>query len=200
MLKMEQNKYFFVINNIRRRWKKVRKLLLTTMLTVFIVSPIMGCNSPENTLDSEEGPKDTTQIISSEERQRIDLYTSVMKSAFQEENGGTEFVAVKLDTLEGLSDQGKEEVLKELSSLSSDVYSFEDIKNDKTKFKLDDNGRLIRTIDGALLWVEIKEYNKNKAKITGVSWFGNLGAVFPEYEATFKNGTWQLKLINMAVS
>ena len=56
------------------------------------------------------------------------------------------------------------------------------------------------TIDGALLWLEVEEYSENKAIITGVSWFGNLGAVFPKYEANFKNGSWQLKLISMAVS
>ena len=144
--------------------------------------------------------KETKQDISPEEKQRIDLYVMALKAAFQAENGGDGFIAVKLDTLERLSEQGKEEVLKALTSLSPNVYSFENVKNDNTKFKLDDEGRLMSSIDGTLLYVKVKEYNENKAIIIGVSWFGNLGAVFPKYEATFKNGKWELKLISMAIS
>lgn len=69
-----------------------------------------------------------------------------------------------------------------------------------SKFELDDQGRLVRSIDGTFLWIEPEEYNGNKATITGVSWFGNLGAVFPKYEATYKNGKWELELISMAIS
>lgn len=51
-----------------------------------------------------------------------------------------------------------------------------------------------------MLWVEIKEYDEDKAKITGVSWFGNTGAVFPSYEAVFTGGKLQLNLISRAIS
>lgn len=178
----------------------MKKMLLATIVAVVIVFLMISYTSQRNAPNGKDGTKDTTQVISVEERQRIALYITVMKAAFQEENGGTSFVAVKLDTLEGLSDQSKKEVMKELTSLSPNVYSFENVRNDKDKFELDEDGRLIRSIDGALLWVEVEEYNKNRATITGVSWFGNLGAVFPKYEAIFKNGKWQLKLISMAVS
>ena len=164
------------------------KTLLAFIAAVAIFL-VIGCSSQENT------PNDKN-----EERQRMDLYISVMKGAFQEENGGNGFVAVKLDTLKGLSNQAKEEVLKELTILSPNIYSFEDTRNDKRKFELDADGRLNRSIDGTLLWVEVEEYSASKAVITGVSWFGSLGAVFPKYEATFENGTWKLKLISMAVS
>ena len=107
--------------------------------------------------------KETKQDISPEEKQRIDLYVMALKAAFQAENGGDGFIAVKLDTLERLSEQGKEEVLKALTSLSPNVYSFENVKNDNTKFKLDDEGRLMSSIDGTLLYVKVKEYNVNKA-------------------------------------
>ena len=167
----------------------MKKILLAFIAAVAIFS-VIGCSSQENTRNGKKA----------EERQRMDLYISVMKVAFQEENGGNGFVAVKLDTLKGLSDQAKEEVLKELTVLSPNVYSFEDTQNDNTKFELDADGRLKRSIDGTLLWVEVEEYSESKAIITGVSWFGNLGAVFPKYEATFENGTWKLKLISMAVS
>ncbi|HYE11759.1 MAG TPA: hypothetical protein VEF53_16460, partial [Patescibacteria group bacterium] len=100
----------------------------------------------------------------------------------------------------GLDEKEKEEVLRELSYLSKNVYDFEKVKNDSTKFELDNNGNLARSINGTLLSIELEKYSKSKATITGVSWFGNLGAVFPTYEATYKNGKWELKLIRMAIS
>lgn len=149
---------------------------------------------------TSEVEKESKLSISAEERQRMDLYISVMKAAFEIENGGDSFVAVKLDTLKGLSSEAKEAVIVELRSLSPKVYSSEDVKNDTTKFELDQEGRIGRSIDGTLLWVEVEEYTDKKATLTGVSWFGNLGAVFPKYEATYKNGTWQLTLVSMAIS
>lgn len=130
----------------------------------------------------------------------MDLYLAVMEGAFQEENGGNSFIAVKLETLEGLGDEEKSEVLKKLNNLSPNVYGFDKNKVDNSQFEVDDEGRLIRTINGSLLWIEIKEYRENKAKITGVSWFGNLGAVFPSYDAVYVGGKWQLKLNSMAIS
>jgi len=176
------------------------KKLILGLLTLAIVVFIISCTSQENIPNGKDEAKESNQEISAEEKQRMDLYIEVMKAAFHEENGGNAFIAIKLDTLEGLSDRAKEEVMKALTGLSPNVYSFEDVTNDNTKFELDDNGRKRRTLDGALLWVEVEEYSGNKATITGVSWFGNLGAVFPKYEATYKNGMWQLKLIRMVVS
>lgn len=138
--------------------------------------------------------------ISKEERKRIDLYVDVMEAAFLEENGGDSFIAIDLDTLEALSVTAKEEVLERLKDLSPNVYDFEDVKDDNTKFKLDDQGRLMMSIDGTLLSIELEKYNDNKAIIMGISWFGNLGAVFPKYEASFVNDKWELELISMAIS
>ncbi|KUG03756.1 hypothetical protein ASZ90_018849 [hydrocarbon metagenome] len=177
--------------------KKISYLFLTVII---IVSLLSGCHSQEVVPNDTDEITESKPEISNEERQRMDLYIAVMTSAFHEENGGNEFVAVKLDTLDGLSEEAKAEVLEELSRLSPHVYSFESIKNDSSKFELDDAGRLIRSVNGTLLWVNVEEYSKDKSTITGVSWFGNLGAVFPKYQAIFKNGRWQLELINMAVS
>jgi hypothetical protein len=170
--------------------KRIALILISVMLVFFIVA----CTPQAN------NPIDNTSVITAEERQRIDLYISVMKAAFNEENGGNDFIAVKLDTLDGLSDKAKEEVLKELTSLSPNVYDFEKVKNDKTKFKLDDSNNIQMAINGTLLSIELEKYSEIKATITGVSWFGNLGAIFPKYEATYKNGVWTLELISMAIS
>jgi hypothetical protein len=80
------------------------------------------------------------------------------------------------------------------------VYDFEQIKDDDTKLKKDKDGSLISTINGTILSVELKEYSDNNAVIMATSWFGNLGAVFPKYKATYEYGKWYLELISMAVS
>ena len=176
--------------------KRIVLMLIFVMLASFSV----GCTPQISVPDNKPEAKPTAQNISPEERQRIDLYVLVMKAAYNEENGGSEFIAVKLDTLVGLGEKAKTEVLKELISLSPNVYDFEKVKNDSAKFELDSNSNLARSINGALLYIELGKYSERKATITGVSWFGNLGAVFPTYEATYKNGIWELKLINMAIS
>ncbi len=173
--------------------------VLCWMLAVVLVS-IMGCAGIDTqTKPANEAPAPTPQV-SAQERQRMDLYIAVMKAAFNEENGGNGFIAVHLDTLEGLSDQAKDEVLKELTDLSPQVYSFEDVKEDTTKFEFYNAELHSQTLDGSVLWVEVEEYSETQALITGVSWFGVLGAVFPTYEAVYENGSWQLKLIRMAIS
>ena len=175
------------------------KKVLYCMLAVVLVS-IMGCAGVNTqTKPANEAP-DLTPQVSAQERQRMDLYIAVMKAAFNEENGGNGFIAVHLDTLEGLSDQAKDEVLKELTDLSPQVYSFEDVKEDTTKFEFYNAELHSQTLDGSVLWVEVEEYSETQALITGVSWFGVLGAVFPTYEAVYENGSWQLKLIRMAIS
>lgn len=164
--------------------KKTSIFLL--ILLIGTIGVISGCNAQEpNAEDSEQG--------------RIDLYVEVMKSAFQKENGGNDFIAVRLDTLEGLSSESKDIVLEDLKELSPNVYDFEDIKDDESKFQFDGEHHQ-GTINGSILSIELDEYKGKSAKITGVSWFGNVGAVFIEYDATFKNGNWGLTEVSVAVS
>lgn len=170
------------------------------LISAMLIFSFIGCTPQTSVPDNKTELDADVQNISAAERQRINLYVSVMKAAFNEENGGIEFIAVKLDTLVGLGEKAKAEVLKELTNLSPNVVDFEKVKNDSTKFELDSNSNLARSINGSLLYIELEQYSKSKATITGVSWFGNLGAVFPKYEATYKNGIWKLKLIGMAIS
>lgn len=171
---------------------------LSLVLVLIFVIFVTGCNGENNNYVKKEA--NTLQNISSEEMKKIDLYVMVMKSAFYEENGGNGFIAVKMDTLEGLSQKSKQEILNKLKDISSNVYPFEEIKNDSTKFEQDQNGNLIRSINGTLLSVRVEKWSDNKVIIEATSWFGNLGAVFPKYEAKYKSGKWQLKLIEMAIS
>lgn len=178
------------------------KKLTNIFILIFIVAALVACKSTEVQQEPELIDTELKNYtpISEEEKKRIGLYLGVMKAAFFEENGGDEFIAIDLEKLEGLSDEAKAQILEYLTDLSSNVYNFQDVKEDNTKFELDNEGRLVRSIDGTLLWIELEEYEDNKATITGVSWFGNLGAVFPKFEATYTDGQWKLELISMAIS
>lgn len=164
--------------------KKIYILIL--VLVVGAIGIISGCDSKEPNFQQLE-------------QQRINLYLEVMKSVFQVENGGDEFIAIKLDTLEGLSAEGKDMILDRFKDISLNVYYFEDIKNDESKFKYDGKD-LLGTINGSLLWIELEEYEENSTKIIGTSWFGNLGSISIEYDATFKNGEWKLTELSNNIS
>lgn len=116
--------------------KKASVLIL--VLLISIVGITSGCDTQETNL----------------EQQRIDLYVEVMKSVFQEENGGDEFIAIKLDSLEGLNSEGKDMILESFKDLSPNIYDFEDIKDDENKFKFEGENHL-GTINGSLLWIEL---------------------------------------------
>lgn len=130
----------------------MKKSILILLLLIGIVGITSACDTQETNL----------------EQQRIDLYVEVMKSVFQEENGGDEFIAIKLDTLEGLNSEGKDMVLESFKDLSPNIYDFEDIKDDESKFKFDGENHL-GTINGSLLWIELEEYTDRSAKIRGTS-------------------------------
>ena len=96
--------------------------------------------------------------------------------------------------------KGQGNCFREFQGLSPNVYDNDQVKDDSTKFKFDEGGRKTGTINGTVLWVDLEEYQEDKAIITAVSWFGNKGAVFPKYEAVYKGGKWHLELIKMGVS
>ncbi|HBM80339.1 MAG TPA: hypothetical protein DD426_05805 [Clostridiaceae bacterium] len=144
--------------------------------------------------------KNAKPQISDEEMKMVELYTTVMKEAFKIENGGNGFIAVRLDTLQGLSDAAKERVLENFKDLSANIYSYEQIKDDNTKIEWYEGKFPNRTINGTILSVNLIKYKNNVAQIQAISWFGSLGAVLPKYEAVYKNGKWQLKTIGFAIS
>ena len=170
-------------------------------LCVLVLLVLVGCNKNLKSTDKgKEKVANENLRISAEEKRRLDLYLTAMRAAYKEENGGDGFIAVKLETIEGLSDQSKKLILDGLKDLSPYVYDFEEVKGDPGKFQFDEQGKRIRTIGGTLLYINLKEYKGDKAVITAVSWFGNLGAVFPEYEAIFINDHWKLNLLSMGIS
>lgn len=184
--------------------KKIPAILLIGMLL------LIGCQKQETKMENQTINKEIPQStelqpavqekISDEEMKRVELYTKVMKEAYNIENGGNSFIAVRLDSLEGLSDKAKEKILDSLLSLSLNVYSYELIKDDNTKIEYYQGKFPNRAINGTVLSVSLKEYSGDTARIEAMSWFGSLGAVMPEYEASYKNGEWQLKTVGFAIS
>lgn len=168
--------------------------MLIAVLALFSILEI-GCSIN----DKPAAPDKSEVKLSQEEARRVDLYVKVMMAAYKEENGGNKFIAVKLDTLEGLSTEGKQQVMEKLHELSSQVVDYEKVKNDPAKFHKE-NDMITGTKEGTVLYIDLDSYSENQARIEGVSWFGSTGAVFRLYDATYKNGQWQLKLIRMAIS
>jgi len=140
------------------------------------------------------------RTVSPEEKKRLDLYVTAMKAAFEAGNGGNEFIAVKLETLDGLGKEAKQLALRALEDLSPDVHDFQEIKSDTGKFTYDEQGRLQKARGGTVLYIDVEQYEGNEAVIQAVSWFGNVGAVLPKYKARYVNGRWQLRLITMCVA
>jgi len=170
-------------------------LLLFLSLLCFSVP---GCGDKPKQGNSRIEP--TVNHLNPEEMKKIDLYVAVLKATFTEGNGGDSFIAVKLDSLDGLSDDGKQQVLRELETLADKIYDYESIKDNPALFLFDVDGRKMATRGGTLLYLSGISYEGNTATLTGVSWFGNVGAVYPKYEAFYNNGEWHLKLISMAIS
>ena len=137
----------------------------------------------------------------SEATKRVKLYVSAMKATFQVKNGGNRFIAVKEETLEGLKEEkSKQDVLEGLKSLSQNMYWYEGVKDDKSLFEFDKNGRMTRILDGTLLSIKVEELKNDEAVIDATSWFGNLGAIILKYKAVYKDGQWQLTVISKSIS
>ncbi len=180
------------------------KIIKYSIILLLLLLLNSGCLEKPGS-DEADSPEDnmmkqSESAITPKEMKQIDLYTIVLEAAFAEENGGDTFIAVKTDSLVGLSAEGKQLVLEKLQTLSDNVYDYEDVKNDPSLFLFESNGRLMATQNGTLLYLSNITYDENSAALTGVSWFGNLGAVFPKFEAFYKNGSWELKLLSMAIS
>ena len=57
------------------------------------------------------------------------------------------------------------------------------------------------TLEGALFRIlEIEKLEENKAVIWFQSFHTGLGAVMPKYELKYRNGEWEIKVKEMAVS
>lgn len=123
---------------------------------------ISGCTSNNNYHNSaiSAASKNTNErqktVITNEDQRRISLYITAMKEVYHSmKSVPNNFIAVKLETLDGLDSQGKQAVLEGMKDLSPNMYAFENIKNDAGKFRYS-NKTLVSTKGGIILWVDVK--------------------------------------------
>jgi hypothetical protein len=142
-------------------------------------------------------PYDGTPLkkeLKEEEKKKASLYAEALKKIYKQARAGSGFIAVDLTSLEGLSEEGKQEVLSRLKQETQcpNVYSFADIKVDGEKFLFDEKGRIVGTKNGALLFLILQEYRDDSAKLKAVCWLSPNDIFFASYEGKFFDGSWHL--------
>lgn len=130
----------------------------------------------------------------SKDEKKVSLYAEALVRAFKQSTGGTGFLAVDLDSLEGLSVEEKEELFKELKqkTMSPNVYNLAEIKNDREKFLLDEQGRITSTINGVVLLLNVNHYTEDSARIKVACWRSPQNIIVITYEGKYLDGKWQL--------
>lgn len=97
----------------------------------------------------------------------------------------------------GLEEDEKKILLEYCKKYHSEIkdYSFEELKENGLF-----NEKELR-IDGILIYVEsVEKITENTAIITVGKYRSGLGAVFPKYKLTYKNNTWNIEILSMAIS
>jgi len=120
------------------------KKLIGLMLVVFVVVAIPAVMYLQNInknyesvqTNTEKTTKEVSEVFNStqnteEEEKRVKLYITAMRDAFKINNGGNRFIAIKKDALVGIDEKSKQKVLEGFKDLSSNLYWFEDIKDNK---------------------------------------------------------------------
>jgi len=125
---------------------------------------------------------------------KVSLYVEALEKAFVLASGNSGFLAVDLSSLEGLSGEGKQEVMKELKAriISSNVYSLADVQNDRDKFSLDEQGRITGTRNGVVLFLVANDYREDNAQLKVACWFSPDKIMVVPYEGRFVDGKWHL--------
>ncbi|MGC8843546.1 MAG: hypothetical protein ACP5QS_06370 [bacterium] len=136
----------------------------------------------------------------SKEEKKISLYVEALVKISKKAKLENGFIAVDLTSLDGISEEGKREVLKQLKEATrcSNVYNFEDVKSDGEKFVFDEKGRIIGTKKGALLFLVVQECRDDYGKLRAVCWFSPNEIFLAHFEAKFFDGAWHLTELSEA--
>ncbi len=128
------------------------------------------------------------------DEKKISLYAEALERAFKLATGGNGFLAIDLSSLEGLTEEEKREVLGELKKriMWTNVYSLTDVKNDRGKFILDEEGRIIGTRNGVVLFLVVNYYREDSAQLKVACWISPDKIMVVSYEGKFVDGRWQL--------
>lgn len=97
----------------------------------------------------------------------------------------------------GLSESEKDTLLRYCKKYNSDI-------KDYSMKELQENGLYDEEnveIDGILICLEsVEKITENSAIMTFGKYRSGLGAVFPKYKLTYKNGNWDIEILQMAIS
>lgn len=139
-------------------------------------------------------PYDGTSLKKAKDEKKISLYSEALAKAFMLATGGNGFLAVDLDSLEGLKDEEKQEVIVELKQriLSPYVYTLNEVKNDREKFLLDEQGRITGTKNGVVLSLRVNHYREDSAQLKVACWLSPQKIMVISYEGKYLDGKWQL--------
>lgn len=97
----------------------------------------------------------------------------------------------------GLNESEKDTLLRYCKKYNSDIkdYSMQELR-EKGLF----NEEEVR-IDGILIYISnVEKITENSAIMTVGKYRSGLGAIFPKYKLTYRNGSWDIEVIQMAIS
>lgn len=97
----------------------------------------------------------------------------------------------------GLEDSQKNTLLRYCKKYNKEVkgYSMQELKENGL---FDDKNV---KIDGILIYIEsVDKITENSAIMTVGKYRSGLGAIFPKYKLTYKNGEWKIETLSMAIS
>lgn len=112
-------------------------------------------------------------------------------------NNEAKYISLDIDSFTVLNENEKETLLRYCKKYHSDIkdYSMQELKEnglyDEKNMK----------IDGILIYIEkVEKITKNSAIMTVGKYRSGLGAIFPKYKLTYKNGNWNIEVLSMAIS
>lgn len=115
-------------------------------------------------------------------------------------NHNMEYVAIDINGFTNLNEKEKQDVINHLYKYSENVYvgNYEYLKEQGLAQENADN---FPALKGILIGSSNTEKINDDKYVVNISKYRTgLGAIFPEYEATYKEGKWSFEIISMAIS
>ena len=200
--------------------KKIIKILVGILILAILILGVVcvidhiRMKNNEEVLFSTWGKKYSPPMKETTEKSNkiIDMYKAIIDDLVENHNAiysTDKYISLDLESLKSpskngkdylpLTDQEKDELLeyckkynKEVKSLSMEELQSQGFnKGDETFIELE--GALLRVL-------EIEKLTENKAIICFQSFHTGLGAVMPTYKLNYKNGKWEIKIVEIAIS
>lgn len=196
--------------------EKIREFLVDDSFTIFLQEE--GKSLPYFAARIDDISKfqtNNTKLEKNEEAEKSDkivaMYKAIIDDLVANHNAiytTDKYISLDVESLKtlganneyiSLTDKQKDELLEYCKNYHKEVknLSMEELK--AQGFNKGDETFI--ALEGALLRVlEIEKLTENKAVICFQSFHTGLGAVMPTYELNYKNGKWEIKVIEIAIS